>query len=207
MKEFINKRTILWDFDGVVIDSTEIREYGFRKVLASFPETQVEELLSFHRENGGLSRYVKFEYFLKQIIGGEKNEEKIQQWALEFSDIMKKSLTSKSHLIEDVISFIKRNNQLYQMHIVSGSDGDELRFLCDQLEITEYFRSIHGSPTSKIDLVKILMEEKGYKPEETCLIGDSINDFDASQFNNIQFFGYNNPALKARGLSYINSFK
>jgi phosphoglycolate phosphatase-like HAD superfamily hydrolase len=207
MKEFINKTCILWDFDGVILDSMEVREDGFRKVLTLFPASQIEILLSFHRKNGGLSRYVKFEYFLEQIIGGEKNEEKVQQWAEEFSEIMRKSLTSKGRLIEEVISFIKRNKKLYHMHIVSGSDGNELRFLCDQLEITEYFKSIHGSPTPKIDLVRILMEEKGYKPEETCLIGDSINDFEASRLNDIQFFGYNNPALKARGLNYINSFK
>ena len=207
MKEFTGKTSILWDFDGVILDSMEIREEGFRTVLASFPDSQIETLLSFHRKNGGLSRYVKFEYFLEQIIGGKKNEEKVQQWAEEFSKIMRKSLTSKDRLVKDVIGFIKKNKELYHMHIVSGSDGNELRFLCDQLEISENFESINGSPTPKIELVRILMEEKGYKPEETCLIGDSINDFEASSSNNIQFFGYNNLDLKAKGFRYINSFK
>jgi len=207
MKEFIDKKCILWDFDGVILDSMEVREEGFRKVLASFPASQIEALIAFHKKNGGLSRYVKFEYFLEQIIGREKNEEKVQQWADGFSQIMRKSLISKDRLIGEVISFINKNKELYQMHIVSGSDGNELRFLCDQLEITEFFKSIHGSPTPKIDLVRILMEENGYKPEETCLIGDSINDFEASKSNNIQFYGYNNPALKARGLKYIKTFK
>ena len=207
MKEFINKKTILWDFDGVILDSMRVREEGFRAVLASFPTSQIDALLSFHRKNGGLSRYVKFEYFLEHIIGGEKNEEKVQQWAEEFSEIMRKSLTSKDRLIKEVIDFIKNNTEFYHMHIVSGSDGDELRFLCDQLEISECFESIHGSPTSKDELVRKLMLEKGYKPEETCLIGDSLNDFEASRSNDVQFFGYNNLALKAEGFAYINSFK
>lgn len=207
MKKFIDKTCILWDFDGVILDSMEVREEGFRKVLASFPDSQIEALIAFHKKNGGLSRYVKFEYFLEQIIGGEKNEEKVLQWAEGFSDIMRKSLTSKDRLIGEVIGFIKKNKELYHMHIVSGSDGNELKFLCDELEITGYFKSIHGSPTPKIDLVRILMEKNGYNPDETCLIGDSINDYEASKSNNIQFYGYNNPTLKARGLKYINSFK
>lgn len=207
MKEFTGKTSILWDFDGVILDSMMVREEGFRAVLASFPESQIEALLSFHRKNGGLSRYVKFEYFLEHIIGGEKNEDCLQQWAEEFSKIMRISLTSKDRLIREVIDFIKKNKDEYHMHIVSGSDGDELRFLCDQLEVSEYFESIHGSPTPKIELVRKLMEEKDYKPEETCLIGDSINDFEASRSNHIQFFGYNNLTLKAEGFKYINSFK
>ena len=206
MKEFTDKKCILWDFDGVILDSMEVREEGFRKVLASYADFQIEALLAFHRKNGGLSRYVKFEYFLEQVIGGKKNEEKIEQWAEEFSEIMRRSLTSKDRLIEEVINFIKKNKKVYHMHIVSGSDGDELRFLCDKLEISEYFKSIHGSPTPKIELVRKLMDERDYKPQETCLIGDSINDFEAATSNDIQFFGYNNTALKARGFKYINSF-
>ena len=207
MKEFTDKTCILWDFDGVILDSMEVREEGFRAVLSSFPASQIDELLSFHRKNGGLSRYVKFEYFMEKIIGGEKNDEKVQQWAEEFSEIMRISLTSKDRLIREVIDFIKKNKDVYHMHIVSGSDGEELRFLCDQLEISEYFESIHGSPTPKTELVRKLMEEKAYKPEETCLIGDSINDFEASRSNDIQFFGYNNLTLKAKGFKYINSFR
>ena len=207
MKEFTGKTCILWDFDGVILDSMKVREEGFRAVLASYPASQIETLLIFHRKNGGLSRYVKFEYFLERIIGAEKNEEKVQKWAEEFSEIMRRSLTSKDRLIREVIDFINKNKELYRMHIVSGSDGDELRFLCDQLEISEYFESIHGSPTPKTELVRKLMDETGYKPEETCLIGDSINDFEASKANDIQFFGYNNLTLKAKGFKYINSFK
>lgn len=207
MKEFTGKTCIFWDFDGVILDSMKVREEGFWAVLASFIASQIDELLSFHRKNGGLSRYVKFEYFLVEIMGNEKNDGKVQQWSEKFLEIMRKHLTSKDRLIPEVIEFIKKNKELYHMYIVSGSDGDELRFLCDQLEIIEYFESIHRSPTPKIILVRKLMEEKAYNPKETCLIGDSINDFKASRSNDIQFFGYNNLDLKAKGFMYINSFK
>lgn len=207
MIEFINKTCILWDFDGVILDSTKVREEGFRKVLASFSISQLESLIDFHRKNGGLSRYVKFEYFLTEILGEHQNNEQVNKWSQEFSEIMRKSLTSKSLLISEVINFIKNNKGEYQMHIVSGSDEDELRFLCEELAISKYFKSIHGSPTPKNELVRKLMLEEGYQSEEICLIGDSINDLEASESNNIQFFGYNNQKLKDMGLNYINSFK
>ena len=50
------------------------------------------------------------------------------------------------------------------------------------------------------------MIENKYKKEETILIGDSINDFEAAKNNYIKFYGYNNLDLK-KTHNYIVSFK
>lgn len=206
MKELLNKGVILWDFDGVILDSMDIREYGFRKVLSDFPKDEVDKLIKFHRENGGLSRYVKFGYFLEKIRNEEK-EKKIKKWAEAYSVIMKRNLISEERLIKEVISFIHRHYQNYKMHIVSGSDGAELRYIANELRIAHYFRSIAGSPTPKSELIREIIESHSYAKEKTCLIGDSINDFEAARENNIDFFGYNNEKLKEKGTSYITSFQ
>ena len=69
------------------------------------------------------------------------------------------------------------------------------------------FISIHGSPTPKIQLVKTLIEEHGYDKKNTCLIGDSINDFEAAKANNISFYGYNNEDLNETGIQYIDKLQ
>ncbi len=206
MKEFANKKVILWDFDGVILDSMHVREKGFRQVLADYPQEQVEKLLEYHNKNGGLSRYVKFRYFLEEVLQEEPQEEIVAGMAGEFSAIMRKELTTKDNLNPEVLNFIEAENTNFQMHIVSGSDGDELRFLTSQLGISKYFKSIEGSPTPKISLVRDILQKNNYDREEVCLIGDSINDYEAAHENHIDFFGYNNPLLKEKGLDYIESF-
>lgn len=206
MKEFENKKVILWDFDGVILDSMDIREKGFRTVLSAYPEKQVEELLEYHNQNGGLSRYVKFRYFQETILQQEVDEEKVEKMAHEFSKIMKKELISKDNLIAEVLNFIQAHHTKHTMHIVSGSDGEELRFLCKKLGISRYFNTIQGSPEPKISLVNKIIKEFKYKNFEVCLIGDSINDYEAAHKNNIDFYGYNNSTLKSKGLDYIQSF-
>lgn len=206
MKEFLNKKVILWDFDGVILNSMEVREMGFVNVLSSYPEEQVKELLKYHKENGGLSRYVKFRYFIKEILNEPLNEKKVDAMSSQFSEIMKTSLGSNDQLIDEVINFIRLHFQNFNMHIVSGSDGEELRFLCDKLNISNYFKSIQGSPESKISLVKNILSQYNYEKPTVCLVGDSINDFDAANQNQIDFFAYNNKALKLKGLNYIDSF-
>ncbi len=206
MNEFENNKVILWDFDGVIIDSMDVREKGFRKVLSEYSEEQVERLLEYHRENGGLSRYVKFRYFQEEILQKEIDEDEVARMAEVFSGIMRKELTTKDKLIREVLDFIEAEHSHFEMHIVSGSDGDELRFLASKLEITQYFKTIEGSPRPKISVVKDILKKYDYNRGEVCLIGDSINDYDAAKENKIDFYGYNNLKLKSMGLKYIVSF-
>lgn len=196
MKDII--KVIFWDFDGVILNSNEVRDSGFVEVLNDFPKDEVEKLLSFHRKNGGLSRYVKFRYFFEEIRKESITEEEVKAWALKFSKIMLDKLKDKSLLISETIEFIKNNYQHYKMHIVSGSDQNELRELCKSLNIDKFFISIHGSPTPKNDLVKNILMEHNYVPESSILIGDSINDFEAAEVNNLHFQGYNNKALELK---------
>jgi phosphoglycolate phosphatase-like HAD superfamily hydrolase len=77
------------------------------------------------------------------------------------------------------------------MHITSGSDQEELRFLCKSLGIDFFFSSIHGSPKPKKQLVGELIEIHQYKKEECVLIGDSFNDWEAAKYNKISFVAYN----------------
>lgn len=206
MEIFKNKANILWDFDGVIIDSMSIRGEGFKEVLSHYPNSTVEELLEYHNKNGGLSRYVKFRYFIKEILGKSVNEEMIQDFAASYSKIMRTKLTSKRLLNVKVLDFIKSNQKKFKMHIVSGSDGKELRFLCKKLEIREYFKSIEGSPTPKTKLVSELITQYNYASDETCLIGDSINDYDAAKENQIDFYAYNNEELRLKCHTYIDEF-
>ncbi|MCD0471056.1 HAD family hydrolase [Flavobacterium sp. JAS] len=199
-------KIILWDFDGVIVESNKVREFGFRKVLEQFPQSQIEELIKFHNLNGGLSRYVKFRYFYEEICKSTISNEQVQDLANLFSEIMLDSLGSKEYLIKDALKFIESNSNAIEMSIVSGSDQNELRILCSRLEIDKNFKFIYGSPTPKNKLVADFLNTTTFKNEEICLIGDSMNDFEAASINNIDFFGYNNPELKNFGI-YINSFE
>lgn len=203
---FESIQILLWDFDGVILDSVSIRDEGYWHVLKKYPAEEVEKLIEFQQANGGLSRYVKFRYFYEEILGKEISDEKVNEFARQFSDYMVKKLADTDLLITDTLEFIREYHKKYTMHIVSGSDENELRYLCRELNIDHFFKSIHGSPMPKINLVKNILAEHNYPPEHAALIGDSVNDFDAAYKNNIRFFGYNNPNLREKGEGYITSF-
>lgn len=199
-------KVIFWDFDGVLIDSNAVRDLGFELVLAEFPQTEVEKLLEFHRNNGGLSRYVKFRYFFEVIRKVPITDEQILIWAERFSIIMKNLLVNHNLLIQETLNFVKKNQENYIMHITSGSDQAELRYLCEKMEINHLFYSIHGSPKPKKQWVRDLIDLHNYNENECVLIGDSLNDWEAANENSIEFYGYNNLNIRDAQYPYIDTF-
>ncbi|MEO6229421.1 MAG: HAD hydrolase-like protein [Ferruginibacter sp.] len=201
-----NFKVILWDFDGVLMNSNNIRGQGFEKVLADYPTEQVTALMKFHEINGGLSRYVKFRHFFEEIRKEKITDDQVKELAERFSAVMKNLLFNADLLINDSVEFVKQNAARYKMHIVSGSDGTELNALCNFLEISQYFSTIQGSPTPKNQLVKQLLANYNYPVEQCVLIGDSVNDLEAATINNIAFAAYNNPALFSPEIINITQF-
>lgn len=202
-----NISVIIFDFDGVIIDSMEVRDYGFREIFKDYPNDKVEELINYHRVNGGLSRFHKIKYFYENIINKDIDEEKIIAYAKQFSEIMREELIKDKYLIDDCVEFIIKNSNKYELHIASGSEEKELRYLCNKLGIEDNFISINGSPTNKNELVKNIIKKSNYQNEKIVMIGDSINDYEAANANNIKFVGYNNEELKILDEIYLETFK
>lgn len=199
-------KNIIFDFDGVILDSMPTRDYGFREIFKEFDSKLVEKLIKYHNKNGGLSRFVKIRYFYEELLKKEISEEEVDFLANKFSSIMKVELIKKKYLIEETVEFIKDNYSRYNLHIASGSEHKELSYLCSELELEHFFMTINGSPTKKNIIVEKVININNYIRTETILIGDSINDYEAAKINEISFYGFNNIELKKLD-KYIDSFK
>ncbi len=197
-------KNIIFDFDGVILDSVPTKTEGFKKLFQDFQVELVDKLIEYHIQNGGVSRYKKIRYFFNEILNQGISEDEILCYASKYSKITKEELTNSKYIIDDTIRFIKQNYKKYNMHIASGADEQDLKYICDRLDITKYFISISGSPIIKYIILKEILLNNQYKKEETILIGDSVNDYEAAQENSIEFYGYNNHELKK--FKYIESF-
>lgn len=199
-------KNIIFDFDGVILDSVPTKTEAYRKLFHEFPVDKIEQLINYHIQNGGISRYVKVKYFFEEILSQSISENEILRHADRYSELTKEELTNPKYIIEDAINFIKQNYQKYNMHIASGADERDLKHICEKLELTPYFLSINGSPTKKNDIVRNILELNNYNQNETILIGDSVNDYEAAKENDIEFYGYNNQALKSKN-KYLNKIE
>lgn len=200
-------KNIIFDFDGVILDSVPTKTEAYRKLFKEYPSNKVEKLVEYHMQNGGISRYIKVKYFFEEILSQSITENEILKHANRYSELTKEELTNSKYMIDDAVNFVKQNYHNYNMHIASGADENDLKYICEKLELTPYFLSINGSPTKKNEIVKNILLLNNYNQDETILIGDSINDYEAAKNSGIEFYGYNNLNLNGISCSYLSTLK
>ena len=181
---------LIFDFDGVLVESNEIRFDGFRSLFKNYPQDQVERLVLYAKINGGLSRYEKIKYFFKQIRNEPIRDDNVQLLAKQYSELVKQKVID-AEPVKGSLEFLSNHKNNYDFAVVSGSDQEELRDVCKDREIDHFFLEILGSPASKESNIALLLTKMGWGRKSCLFIGDSINDFDAARANRIDFIGRN----------------
>lgn len=187
---------IFFDFDGVLIDSMEVKADAFVSLVADFDEEIRNKVRQYHWDNRGVSRVAKVEYFYSSIIKQQLTTELKQAKLNQFSDFVKKHLEQRHYLIDETVSFIREHQNRFRFHIVSASEHTELRHLCKELQIADYFGTVLGAPPSKEQLIQTIIEKDNINPSQAILVGDAEHDYKAAITNKLGFVGFNNEELR-----------
>lgn len=185
--EIIQKsKIIILDFDGVILDTVNIKGECFYDIYKKYDENIAQKVLTHHIDNGGMSRFEKFKYYHKKFLNIDLSEKDLKKMCKDFSLIsINKILQSKE--IPGAIDFIKNNFNKKILYICSAAPKKDLVFILKNLNLIKYFKEIYGSPVAKRDnLIKIIDLNKGTK---ICFIGDSINDYSSSKNLKLNFVG------------------
>ena len=113
-------KNLIFDFDGVLVESNDIRIEGFRRLFQDYPENEVSQLMPYVEKNGGISRYVKIRYFFEVIRRESLEIEDLQSLANRYSKLVKeKIIQAESVLGSDFFQIMGKdfNLQLYQVLI------------------------------------------------------------------------------------------
>ncbi len=81
-------RAIVFDFDGVIVESVEIKNRAFGELFRADHPERVDEILRFQLENLGLSRLVKFPRIYEEILGLPFPDGELERLDREFSRIV-----------------------------------------------------------------------------------------------------------------------
>ncbi len=61
-------KAIVFDFDGVILESAQIKTETFADVVKDYPKEQADAFVAYHITHMGISRHVKFQYFIEEIL-------------------------------------------------------------------------------------------------------------------------------------------
>src|SRR5690606_29697085 len=61
-------RSFVFDCDGVILDSNRLQTEAFRAAALPYGVEAAAALVDYHVANGGISRYVKLDRFLREMV-------------------------------------------------------------------------------------------------------------------------------------------
>lgn len=184
MKTSMDKyKTIIMDCDGVILDSNYIKSKSFYQVAVPFGEDNANKLVSINKEYGGVSRYVKINMFVNDIL--QMKDEKLEKELIQqFGDICVEELM-KCNFTPGLIDFLE-SNKYKDIFVVSGGSQNELREIFVNRGLSDYFDGIYGSPETKKNLVEMLRDD--ILIDSPCVfIGDSRMDYDIAKIIKADF--------------------
>ena len=168
---------LIFDCDEVILNSNSIKSEAFRYSLKVYPTDAVDELMDFHHQNGGISRYVKFEYFFSKILGNKAFEQELESVLNHFQTYVFDRLTECPLVpgIEEILIYL--SNQQKRCFVISGADEVELHQILSAHGLNGYFETIFGSPATKTEIMRDLFKSTGMSSHSSLFFGDSEEDF------------------------------
>lgn len=186
---FQEREAIFFDFDGVLVDSFHVKTRAFAALYEHDHPHIVEDVIAYHNAHGGVSRHKKFEYFEGTLLGCDPTRARLEELANRFA----------TTVLEEVIASAEIPGAEHQLKlltgagtpcfVVSGTPEDELKLIVERRKLTSYFRSVHGAPAEKPDILADLIAQHGYDPRRCLMVGDAMTDYHAAKRVGVPFLG------------------
>ena len=175
---------LIFDCDGVVLNSNKIKTEAFEILSMRYGKKASSELVNYHLQNGGVSRYKKFSYLVRNILEID-DDDLIFNLCAEFELLVTKKLLSCE--INPNLRTLKRLTGSMPWMMITGSPQSEVTLLLKDIGIFDYFdNGIFGSPDTKSEIFERELKA-GRILINSVYIGDSKGDFEAARKFSIPF--------------------
>jgi phosphoglycolate phosphatase-like HAD superfamily hydrolase len=180
---------VIFDFDGVLVDSVEMKTLAFAELYRGYGETVQNKVVEYHLQNKGISRVHKFRYYQTDILGETVNEEGIHALCDQFSSLVKDKVISAAMIpgAEETLQFLHEHS--VPMYVASGTPETELIDIINARKLQGYFKGIYGSPRTKTDILKDIILNNNYDALACIMVGDATEDYTAAYNNGCEFAG------------------
>ena len=183
------KKVLIFDFDGVIIDSVSSKGKAFCILFDRYGLETVKKVNDYHNSNGGMPRFRKIRNIFEQILNQNVSSEKINKYCSRFSKIVVELVLNCS-FIDDSDKFIQMGKNKYHQYIVSATPQVELDLITKKKKINNHFMGIYGAPIDKDKHIKNIIMNNNYVIDEILYIGDSLSDMTYSKKVGVDFIGF-----------------
>ena len=101
-------QAIFFDFDGVILESVDVKGWAFAKLFDTYPE-HVEEIVSYHYAHGGMPRFDKFRHIYREILKEPLSDELFRELCDRFSELALERVL-QCPFVPGALEFLKKHH-------------------------------------------------------------------------------------------------
>lgn len=184
----MNIKTIIFDFDGVLVESVNVKGEAFVGLYANESQDIQEQVLAYHNAHGGVTRHDKIKYYETQLLSKELTEQRLQDRAQEFSNLVEQRVVD-SAWVRGAKAFLEGYADHIPLYMASATPEEELLRIVEKRGMSHYFKAIYGAPVKKAVHIQRVLDDLGINPDQAVMIGDAMSDFEAAQAAQTHFIG------------------
>jgi four helix bundle protein len=186
-------RAVIFDFDGVILESTHIKTDAFVELFAAYPQHQAA-VLQHHLANLGISRYEKFAWIYRELLGQPFTEAERERLGCDFSHLVLDKIL-RCPFVPGALETLQALHGRCLTFVASGTPQEELELIVEKRGLAPYFNAVWGTPAQKPDIVRRILAGYELLPEEVLFVGDGVSDYEAAVATNLHFLARSTPEL------------
>lgn len=191
---------LIFDFDGVILDSNQLKLEAFYQAVLKYGEENAGHFKNYVKLNFGTSRFRLFDYFFTNILGHTSDFEIEKEALLKMYATSCIDLYNQASFCDGILDVLHACAHKTKF-VASGSLEEELIQVCINKNIFNQFKGIFGSPALKTAIVENIIKTNSFS--SAVFIGDALADYEAASINNIPFIGVTKYSTNQPGLKEI----
>ncbi|MFH1820690.1 MAG: HAD-IA family hydrolase [Candidatus Nealsonbacteria bacterium] len=188
-------KVIVFDFDGVIVDSNQVKYDAWFEVFPSGEEIKktVIQVLDKHRERSRffIIKEILIELKNKGLLDFDNIDVEVFFYAKKYNDIVE-SETINCKEVKGAKESLEPLLKRFPLYINSGTPLDKLKLIIQQRSLSVFFKNIYGSPGSKIENLSEILRREKIKGSEVLVVGDGWSDLESAQKFGCKFIGIRN---------------
>lgn len=181
-------RVLALDFDGVVVESVELKNRAFGELFRDTHPDRVEEVVAFQAANVGLSRFDKFPRIYAEIFGEAFPEGESERLDRRLTELVYEGVAT-CPFVPGARKLIERCAAELAVYVASATPEEEVRRLVVARGLAPFVRAAYGSPAPKAESLRRIAAEAGCEPSAVLFVGDSGSDQRAARESGVRFVG------------------
>jgi len=181
-------KLIALDCDGVILESVTAKTSAFSRLFEKYGSEAQRRIVDYHLGHGGVSRFVKFAWFYREILGLDITEDEQEELGRQFARFCLHEIMNVP-TVPGAMEFILLYHNKIPLYVVSGTPHGELNEIIRTRNLDRFFKGCYGSPPGKTRILAEIVSKAGVSPSEVLMVGDSSTDLEAAQSVGTLFYG------------------